>query len=239
MRVTCGVCLVLLTLSQCNSVSTAKTSHLPASDPVIHRRGYTLSYDGKTRNANWVYEELTSATLQGEASRAQCDFMQDPLIPSALRSTPEDYQGSGFDRGHLCPAADARSSKEALQETFYLSNISPQHPLLNRKYWLKLEKYVREVVKASDIVYVITGPLFLPTQKKDGKRYVRYEVIGKNDVAVPTHFFKVLQAKKGGRLATEAYIVPNQPIANDTPLEQFAVTLDKVERAAGTVLIPR
>jgi endonuclease G, mitochondrial len=229
-------CAILLILSQCNSVKTTHTAHLPPPDPVIHRSGYVLSYDGKTRNANWVYEELTPASIQGEASRERCDFMQDPLLPAALRATPQDYHGSGFDRGHLCPAADARANQMAMHETFYLSNISPQHPLLNRKFWLKLEKHVREVAKISDIVYVITGPLFLPTMSKGGRRYVKYEVIGENDVAVPTHFFKVLRAKKGGRLRTEAYIIPNQPISEDPPLDRFAVTLEKLERSSGIIL---
>ncbi len=224
---------VILLLSQCNHP--VSDNHLPAPDPVIQRSGYILSYDGKTRNANWVYQELTPASLEGEASRDRCDFMQDPLIPASLRTTQEDYRGSGFDKGHLCPAADAKSSPQAMKETFYLSNVSPQHPLLNRKTWLKLEKYVRALAKSSDVVYVITGPLFLPHTKKDGKRYVKYQVIGKNDVAVPTHFFKVLQAKKGGNFQREAYIIPNQPQPQDYPLSHFAVTLDRVEQAAGIV----
>lgn len=232
-------------LSQCSHTRNATSSYtistekhvtfLPEPNPVIHRQGYVLSYDCKTRNANWVYEELTASSLNGNIDRMQCDFMEDPLIPPSLRSTKEDYRGSGFDRGHLRPAANARASQEAMQETFYLSNISPQHPLLNRKYWVKLEKYVRELTKSYDVVYVITGPLFLPRLEKDGKRYVKYEVIGKNNVAVPTHYFKVLQEKKGSIFRTEAFIIPNETISEDYPLQQFAVTLDKVERAAGVI----
>lgn len=226
-------------LAQCTprqeSLSVAQSSTLqPKPSPVIQRTGYVLAYDGKTRHASWVYEELTAENLEGSIDRAKFDFMEDPLIPLPLRASKEDYKGSGFDRGHLSPAGNARSSSEMMRDTFYLSNISPQHPLLNRKYWLKLEKYVRDLTKIYPVVYVVTGPLFLPKKAKDGKRYVEYQVIGENDVAVPTHYFKVIRGKREV-WETEAYIIPNQPIEQDPPLKNFAVTLEKVEKAAGII----
>ena len=236
--------LLLLTLSQCTHpqteqktiASTEQETFLPQSTPLIHREGYVLQYDGRTRHASWVYEKLTSASLEGQADRSECDFMEDPLIPKPLRATKEDYRGSGYDRGHLCPAADQRISPTSMRDTFYLSNISPQHPLLNRKYWLKVEKYVRELAKGFDVVHVITGPLFLPQEGKDGKRYIQYEVIGKSDIAVPTHYFKILYAQKGKKQHTEAFIIPNEPISQDSPLSRFAVTLSAVEKATGLIL---
>jgi endonuclease G len=206
---------------------------IPDSHPVIERIGFTLGYDGKIKSAGWVYEELTAASVQGDADRSHFTFMEDPLIPEPLRSTLNDYKNSGYDRGHLCPAANTRFSEEAMRETFYLSNISPQHPLLNRKYWVKLEKYIREKAKIYDRVLVVTGPLFLPTVEQDGKRYVKYQVIGDNDVAVPTHYFKVIRCLKAAQATTEAFIIPNAPVPLDAPLQNFAVTLDKVERVAG------
>lgn len=234
--------LTLSILTQCTTrqepPTDAQTSILqPQPNPVINRTGYVLAYDGKTRHASWVYEELTAENLEGSVERAQFDFMEDPLIPLQLRASKEDYKGSGFDRGHLSPAANARSSPERMKETFYLSNISPQHPLLNRKYWLKLEKYVRDLTKIYPVVYVVTGPLFLPKTGKDGKRYVEYQVIGENDVAVPTHYFKVIRGKRDV-WETEAYIIPNQPIEQDPPLKNFAVTLEKVEKMTG-IIFPR
>jgi endonuclease G len=208
----------------------------PESNPTIHRLGYVLAYDGRIRGASWIFEKLTASSLaNNKLDRSHLDFMEDPAIPRLLRSTNEDFKGSGFDRGHLCPAADIKSSVEGLKETFYLSNISPQNPQLNRKYWLKLEKYARELTKSYDTVYVTTGPLFLPKKGRNGKRYVHYEVIGSNDVAVPTHYFKVLQAKKKKTIHTQAFIIPNEPIPEDYPLENFAVTLQKVEKAAGII----
>lgn len=207
----------------------------PAPNPLIERSGYVLAYDGRTRHASWVYEELTASSLEGRAERTEFDFMEDPVIPPSMRAMKEDYKGSGFDRGHLRPAANAKSSVQDMKESFYLSNISPQHPQLNRKYWIKLEKHVRELTKTYTTVYVVTGPLFLPEKSSDGKKYVRYQVIGENNVAVPTHYFKVIRGKRGGTFKTEAYIVPNQPIEQNPPLEKFSVSLEKVERAAGII----
>lgn len=205
----------------------------PEAPLVIDHKDYSLAYDGRLRGASWVYEELTADSLENNADRSKFDFMEDPLIPSHLRATKQDFAGSGYDRGHLRPAANGKASEDSMRDTFYLSNISPQHPQLNRKYWLKLEKHVREQTKSHDILYVITGPLFLSQKMEDGKRYVRYEVIGKNEVAVPTHFFKVIQAKKGRAIKTEAYIIPNTAIEPETPLQSFSVTLEKVEKVAG------
>lgn len=204
---------------------------LPLSHPVIARRAYALVYDGKTRNASWVYEKLTAASLQKIGSREEIEFMEDPWVSSHI--TNADFKGSGFDRGHLCPAEDARANQEALKETFYLSNVSPQHPQFNRVYWLKLEKYARKLTKLYETVHVTTGPLFLPTEEEYGKLYVKYQVIGEGHVAVPTHYFKVIQGVTNNITETQAFIIPHKPIAKDTPLSDFAVPLSEVERASG------
>ncbi len=238
------LCLTLLLLASCGqykqeatppqiSLKTTDSVFLPESNIILQRQNYILAYDGRIRSAGWVYEELTAASIVGSADRSHYEFMEDPQIPSLLRSTKKDYEGSGYDRGHLCPAADARASPGGMQETFYLSNITPQDSQLNRKYWLKLEKYIRHLTKSYDVIYVITGPLFMPQKSKEGKRFIKYEVIGDNDVAVPTHYFKVIRAKRGHSIDTEAYIIPNQPIKKDPPLTKFRVSLEKVEKAAG------
>lgn len=210
--------------------------YLPSSNPFIQREAYMLAYDGRIKSASWVYEKLSASFLQGKANRARFDFMEDPLIPRMIQATKEDYKGSGFDRGHLCPAADARANDQSMKETFYFSNISPQNPQLNRQYWAKLEKHVRQLTQSYDRVYAITGPLFLAKTGKDGKRYVHYEVIGASEVAVPTHYFKVIRAVKGDIVDTKAYIIPNEEILQDPPLDDFAVAVEKIEKAAGFVL---
>lgn len=210
-------------------------SYLPRTPELIHRKGYVLFYDGKTKNASWVYERLLNKNLQGEADRRKFDFKEDPLIPELLRAAKSDYSGSGFDRGHLCPAADLKL-EGALEESFYLTNISPQYPQFNRGYWAQLEKHVRNLTKEFHILHVYTGPLYLPQEEPDGKRYVKYRVIGKNDVAVPTHFFKVIFAEsQNGSRKTFAYILPNAPIPAAQPLYEFASTIEKIQKAAGII----
>lgn len=136
----------------------------------------------------------------------------------------------------MAPAADHRSSLDAMADTFYLTNICPQCPQFNRGFWAKFEKHVRDLTQYYKDICVITGPLYLPYSDKDGKRYVKYEVIGQNDISVPTHFFKVITMKDWkGDQETMAYILPNAEISQDTNFESFRTTVEKVERAAGII----
>lgn len=206
------------------------------SEWVIERNAYSLSYDGLHKQARWVYEFLTAKNLQGKAERENCTFLKDSLIPNIVSSSVRDYRDSGFDRGHLCPAADACSSEEKMRETFYLTNISPQLSHFNRVYWLKLENHVRELTKQYKALHVFTGPLYMPQEEKDGKKYIKYQVIGPNEVAVPTHYFKVIFAEKEKNVIKKmAFIVPNKSIDERVPLDKFKTTIDKVEKAAGFV----
>lgn len=137
----------------------------------------------------------------------------------------------------MAPAADHRSSSKAMSDTFYMTNMCPQCPQLNRGYWAKLEKHVRDLTKEYQNIYVLTGPLYLPQQEADGKRYVKYQVIGPNDVSVPTHFFKLITLENWqGDREIRAYILPNQEILSKTPLDQFKTTIQKIEKAAGLIL---
>lgn len=202
----------------------------PISQYFVKRGPYLLCYDAKHRQPRWVYERLTEEALKGEVDRRNYGFQEDPMIPEPFRSTSKDYQRSGYDRGHLCPAADAKSSPEAMSATFYLSNSSPQMPQFNRGYWFKLEKYIRELTKLYPSLHVYTGALYLP-KNAEGKKYIRYEVIGQNEIAVPTHFFKVIFVET--EKEAEAYILPNEPIPKEKDLEDFRVPLEEVEKSAG------
>ncbi|MBS4169120.1 DNA/RNA non-specific endonuclease [Parachlamydia sp. AcF125] len=208
----------------------------PRGAIMIKRPGYTLEYDGRTRNAQWVYECLTAESLKGKVSRDPFPFQEDPRIPKIFQNTLEDFKGSGFDRGHLAPAADHQANPDTLRDTFYLSNMSPQVAQFNRGYWAKMEKYVRDLTKSSKTVHVLTGPLFLPCVAENGKKYVHYQVIGPNNVAVPTHFFKVIAREtEAGSIQTEAYVLPNQQIAKEVPLNQFKTSVQEVEKASGVL----
>ncbi|KAM7143935.1 endonuclease G, mitochondrial [Macrochelys suwanniensis] len=212
---------------------------LPGLPPLRSRESYVLCYDPRGRSALWVLEQLRGAALSGPADRAACDFQEDESVHEYHRATNADYRGSGFDRGHLAAAANHRWSQKALQDTFYLSNVAPQVPHLNQKAWNNLEKYCRSLTKYNKNVYVCTGPLFLPRMESDGKMYIKYQVIGKNNVAVPTHFFKVLILEKlNGEIELRSYVMPNSPVEETIPLERFLVPVESIERASGLLFVP-
>lgn len=225
------------------SPSLASGSALEANFPCcateINRPGYALSYDHRTKNASWVYERLTADNLAGNIDRGDFQFMEDLIIERIFRSTLQDYKGSGFDRGHLAPAADHKRNSDAMASTFYLSNVSPQCPQFNRGYWAALEKHVRNLTKKYSSVEVFTGPLYMPQEDIEGNRWVIYQVIGKNNVAVPTHYYKVLALSDNlGAKKIDAYIIPNQEISLKTPLSSFQTTLEKVQSLAGIKFFP-
>lgn len=206
---------------------------LPVVAPILWRKSYTLAYDGRSRNPFWVQEVLTKDSLQETAGKGNFAFREDPQVPSHIRAHPEDYRKTGFERGNMVSVTASKSNPITREESSLMSNTCPQCPHLIRGYWADLEKSIKMQTQTSDEVKVITGPLYLPQQGDDGKRYVKYQVIGGNDIAVPTHFFRVIASRKGEKIDTQAYIIPNIPVPKNTPLDKFKVSLEQVELASG------
>ncbi|GAA5858227.1 hypothetical protein JCM8547_005698 [Rhodosporidiobolus lusitaniae] len=236
----------------------------PISD-LLTRTAYTAAYDRRNRIPAWTAEHLTAASLKsGGGDRAEAKFVEDPAVPEMFRARLLDYFKSGYDRGHMVPAADAKQSQQAMSETFLLSNIAPQvGEGFNRHYWAYLEAFCRSLTTSFDDVYVFTVPLFLPKRDgRDGKWRVTYEMIapqgGPPSIAVPTHFAKVLIASrapkssalslipsgKGGvfndgkEWVQGAFVLPNEAIPDEARLEGFVVPVEAVERSAGLSLLP-
>ncbi|KAL1691462.1 hypothetical protein GGG16DRAFT_91363 [Schizophyllum commune] len=228
----------------------------PIADALV-RKAYVAAYDRRLRHPAWTAEHLTLASLGKSAlvagpeaseagDRGKSTFVEDPSIPVMFRAKLSDYFRSGYDRGHMVPAADAKISQAAMDETFLLSNIAPQvGDGFNRHYWAYLEDWCRKLTGAFADVYVFTVPLYLPKQDPDGKWRVHYEVIGNPpNVGVPTHFAKVVLASRPASPATPdvhelsigAFALPNAVIPDEAPLEGFVVPVDAVERAAGLTL---
>jgi len=236
-----AVCLIIILwylsegLKANPSIETViKSKVTPTSYFIIERDDYILSYDARNRNPLWVLEHLTAEKLEGSIKRDQFKFKEDERIPQIFRATIKDYRGSGFDRGHMAPAANHKSCEKGMADTFYLSNVCPQIPSFNRGYWAKFEKHVRNLTNAFKDVYIISGGLYIPYEDIDGKRYVKYEVFGENNIAVPTHYFKVLILENESSITqTEAYILPHEDIPFDTSLEKFKVPLERVEKISG------
>lgn len=215
---------------------TTSTKILPSAVNPIHRSSYSAGYDARNKNPAWVYERLTPDCLKGAVTREDCQFKEDNRIPSIFRATLADYRNSGYDRGHLAPAADHKSSVKNIEDTFFLSNMCPQDPQFNRGYWAKVEKYVRDLTKSHTVIHVFTGPLYLPKKEADGSKWVKYRVIGPNNVAVPTHFFKILMLEKApGKITYQAYILPNTFIDSKKPIESFKTTVENVESVSGII----
>ncbi|OTB08006.1 hypothetical protein M426DRAFT_52679 [Hypoxylon sp. CI-4A] len=211
----------------------------PVAD-IATRKALISSFDRRLRNPHWVAEHITAASLaQRGGDRKHSVFLEDEGVPDKFRAHLKDYFRSGYDRGHQVPAADARWSQGAMDETFFLTNMCPQvGEGFNRDYWAHLEDFCRNLTARYPSVRVVTGPLYLPKRDPaDNKWYVRYEVIGNPpNVAVPTHFYKVIFAedgKVGGSVAIGAFVLPNAQIPNEKPITDFEVPVEAVERASG------
>lgn len=228
----------------------------PVSDQLVHV-AYVAGYDRRLRHPAWTAEHLTLASLgkyvregaspASEAGdRSNSQFKEDQSIPALFRAKLQDYFKSGYDRGHMVPAADAKISQVAMDETFLLTNIAPQVGAgFNRHYWAYLEDWCRRLTSSFADVYVFTIPLYLPKLESDGKWRVSYEVIGSPpNVSVPTHFAKVVLTSRPSspstpnvvEISTGAFVLPNAPIPDEAKLENFVMPIEAVERAAGLTL---
>ena len=187
---------------------------------IINRTGYTLSYNQYYKNPNWVAWELTREETKGETERYD-KFLPDPDLPEP-RVVHKDYTKSGYDRGHMAPAADMKWSKQAMIESFYMSNICPQVGNLNRGDWNDLEELCRDWADKYGRIYIACGPIF---DSKSPKR------IGGNKVAVPDRFFKVILIYNRKNPIAMGFIFKN--IAHSQNIEKYMVTVDSVENVTG------
>ena len=192
---------------------------------------YVLSYNNSRGTANWVAWRIAEADF-GAAER-QNDFRPDPNLPKNFtRVTPADYTGSGFDRGHLCPSADRSSSPQANSATFFMTNMVPQTPDLNRNVWNDFETFSRDLVKKGKLdLYVVAG-----VYGEKGKL--------KKKVTVPTNCWKVIVAvPQGAGLETvnenTRVVAVDMPNANlgTTNWKQFRTTVRAIEQRANVNLL--
>jgi endonuclease G len=187
---------------------------------VIHRTGYTLAYDAKTRTPQWVAWELTKKETQGTVERSN-DFQPDPDVKGAKVVT-KDYSHSGYDRGHMAPAADMKWSKKAMMESFYMSNICPQDHNLNTSDWSELENKSRQWARRYGKVYIVCGPIY------NGKRN---EYIGDHRVKVPDAFFKVVLINEKKKQRAMGFYFENE--AGERKLQEYLVPVDRLEQLTG------
>lgn len=232
-------------LSATNLKHSAKYG-LPSNDNLRLFNDYILSYDRRLRAPAWVIEHLTPEKLKvrDKARRDRSKFKEDEAIHEYFRATLADFQKSGYDRGHMAAAGNHKTGQDELDQTFALSNISPQVPEFNQGAWERLEAYVRYRANRSKNTYVVTGPLYLPMKASDGLLYVTYRVLGKNHVSVPSHYFKVfLVETPNDQLEIEAFLMPNDPkMDKHAKINSYRVPIDRldtVERASGVIFFDK
>jgi endonuclease G len=194
------------------------------NDEIVRHYAYTLSYSEKDEEAYWVAYTFRNSYLYGGEKRTN-RFEADPDVPTGS-SEPDDYRNSGYDKGHLAPAADMKWNKEAMQESFYLSNVCPQDHKFNDGIWADLEKAVRSWVKEDTIEYIVTGPV-LPA--------VDCPKIGKDHVTVPSYFYKVIFSPCPYPKAI-GFIIPNAP--GRQSFWHYACTVSQVENTTHIHFFP-
>ncbi len=184
-------------------------------ETVVTHFAYCLSYNEEHEQANWVAYELNAGELLGQVERGN-KFIQDPLITTGSAAN-EDYLKSGYDRGHLAPAADMKWTEIAMKESFYYSNMSPQNPSFNRGIWKNLEEQVRDWTNEYQRVYIVTGPILregLPT-------------LGPNKVTIPEYYYKAILTFTNNEAKVIALVLPNKPSKDS--LSKFTISIDSLE----------
>ena len=169
-----------------NNVSAIGYPTIPDSVPsqLIERICYSMSYNAETRQPNWVMWQLDGEHVMKRKENVWHEYRADESVPDSIRATLEDYAGSGYDRGHMCPGGDCNWTDEGRNETFVLSNMCPQNPNLNRGDWKEIENACRRWAQKYGRVYVVCGPMFFKSEQ--------HQRIGPNQIPVPEAFFKVV-----------------------------------------------
>jgi len=202
-------------------------TYLPTSTTkqVIKHSYYALSYNEKFEQAEWVSYFLRSEN-EGIGHFKRPRFINDPKVSTASADS-DNYIKSGYDRGHLCAAADMRFSKSAYDDTFFTSNISPQKHNFNGGIWKQLEDKSRYWATKYNGIYVVTGGILqkgLPT-------------IGSEKVAIPNYFYKILYCNFKGKNKMVAFLMPS--VKSKDPLYKFVVSVDSIEKMTGIDFFPQ
>ncbi len=178
-------------LSKKNSFDSAYIICKPAPlslipEQLIEKSSYIVSYNNETKIPNWVAWHLTADHTDGPVRRMSSFYEEESVdIP---RATIDDYRGSGWSRGHMCPAGDNKWNETAMYDSFSLVNVCPQNANLNSGLWNSLEIDCRRWAKHYVDIYIVCGPVFLNRE---------HETIGVNKVFVPEAFFKVVLCLNG------------------------------------------
>jgi endonuclease G len=209
-----------------SDIPSQKFNYLPSSttNQIIHHNYYTLSYNEKHEQAEWIAYVLKPSHLK-KIDRKRPYFIYDKSVKTKSANY-RNYKKSGYDKGHLCPAGDRRFSLEAFNETFLTSNISPQNHEFNAGIWNRLEQKTRYWTKKYGKLYVITGGVLTENLK----------TIGKEKVSVPNQFYKIIFDYTEPEIKAIAFLMPNKNV--NKALYKYVVSIDEIERLTGIDFFP-
>ena len=194
------------------------------SEVILRKSTYIVSYNKDTKLPNWVAWNLSADHTDGPYRRLG-NFYEDAEAPQP-RATNDDYKGSGWSRGHMCPAGDNKWNEKAMFDTFSLVNVCPQNANLNSGLWNSIEIDCRRWARKFGDIYIVCGPVLLNSE---------HETIGENKVVVPEAYFKVILCLQGKAKAL-GYIIRNSDGMKKHDL--YINTVDEVERITGYDFFP-
>ena len=209
---------------QTENISQLEYPALLPNEKIISHTGYSFIYSEEHEQAKWIAYELTKEETNSLFERTD-KFLVDPMVSTGTAEN-SDYLKSGYDKGHLAPAADMGWSAVTMKESFYLSNMSPQLPGFNRGVWKRLEELMRSWAIDNKAIYIVTGPLLskgLPA-------------IGSNGVSIPNYYYKVILDYTQPEIHAIGFVLPNS--SSSASLSTFAVSIDEVERQSGIDFFP-
>lgn len=230
----------------------------------VCHKGFALQYAVPVRSALWVVQHLKATDIDNPTvTREREEFRPDARLPEGITPTPDRFTRTGYDRGHLAPAADFVENPAGMSHSFYTSNIVPQDPGNNRGIWVRLEKNVRAWARQKGEVYVVSGPIYYAGAKPftpqgwlaltDGrpeyvieeysrqdeeskkKKRERAKRRGARAIGVPSHLYKVIYDPAANTAI--AFVVPNVNVPSES-LAQYATTVAEVERLTNLRFFP-
>lgn len=218
-----------------------------------------IAFDARTRTPVYVLERLEENSKRiiskegdddstsSERRRRRYRFHEEKRLPEMFRSRNSHYHLSGYDRGHLAPAANFSESDDWRHDSYNLINVAPQKADMNRKIWLSLERWTRRIAADNEDTYTVTGPLWLPARRVDEKQFeYQYPALGRPPslLSVPTHFFKVvITVKSNGSHESQiekfaCFVVPNEDSQEGKQLLDYLVRLSDLEAVSGLCFFP-
>ncbi len=206
-------------IDDCTDLTAVTITDSDIDSDIYRYEGFTVSYNRNLHLPNYVVWELTADETYGDVKRPS-KFTVDPAVDGS--ATPDDYRNSGFDRGHMAPAADMKWSEEAMTASHYMTNIAPQRHTLNAGSWSTLENNCRAWARRDSVIVIVCGPVLTDRLT---------ETIGDSHVVVPERYFKVVLAPYARPPRGIGFVMPNGDVPGG--VQTTAMSIDDVEAITG------